>query len=449
MTDLYHSSIYNADGHVDSFWAQTAGPEVEGWAPLSGDRRCDVAVIGGGYTGMSAALHLARDYGVDVRILEAGPPGWGASGRNGGFVGPSSSKLGMSAMIARFGEDETRRYYRNGLAAIDLVRELAETESIDYESCGDGELGVAHKASQMNGMADWAATWRDMLGVDVDVWSRDELAERGYAGPHAHGGLFTHAGFALHPMKYARGLARACIRHGVAFHGGSEVTSWRREGNDHRLVTNGGSLRARQVIVATNGFTRDRLHPGFAGTMLPALSNIIVTRPMRTDELEAHGWRTPCPVWDTRNLLFYFRLLPDNRFLLGARAATRNTPATTEKYRRWLIRRFQTMWPGWRDVDIDYFWRGFVCLAADRVPHIGQLGDDPSVWHGLAYHGGGVAWATYSGQALARMIAGNEPADRWLSAVVRQPLVRFPMAAWRLWYLRGAYVLYGLKDRYG
>ena len=448
MNDLYHPSIYKADSHVDSYWAESAGPEVEDWAPLSGDHRCEVAVIGGGYTGMSAALHLARDYGVDARILEAGPPGWGASGRNGGFVGPASSKLGIGAMVDSFGMDETRRYYRNGIEAIELVRELALSEQIDYEPQGDGELGVAHRQARMAGMTEWAKTWSDLLGVPVDVWSRDELAERGYAGPQAFGAYFTHAGFALHPLRYARGLARACIRRGAVFHGLSEVTAWERDGARHRLITRGGSLTADRVIVATNGFTRDKLHPNIAGTMLPALSNIIVTRPMDAAELAAHRWTTECPIWDTRDLLFYFRMVKGGRFLLGARAATRNTPASTEAYRQWLIERFREMWPGWRDVDITHFWRGFVCLSADRVPHIGPLDDDDSVWHALAYHGGGVAWATFGGQSLARMMAGNEPADRWLSAVVRKPLRKFPLAALRLWYLRGAYALYGMKDRF-
>lgn len=449
MTELYHPSIYGAERHVDSYWAESAGPEVEGWAPLEGAQTADVAVIGGGYTGLSAALHLARDYGVDVRVLEAGPPGWGASGRNGGFVGPASSKLGLEEMIRQFGREETRRYYRNGLEAVDLVRTLGRDEAIEFDAEGNGELGVAHRPGRMDGMADWAKTWSELLGVKVEVWSRDELAERGYAGPAAFGGYFTHAGFALHPMKFARGLAGAAIRRGVPIHGLSEVVAWERDGARHRLVTRGGSLTANKVIVATNGFTRDRLNPSLAGTMLPALSNIIVTRPMTANELEAHRWTADYPIWDTRNLLFYFRMVQGNRFLLGARAATRNTPAATEHYRAWLIERFHEMWPGWRDVEITHFWRGFVCLSERRVPHIGCLEDDKSVWHSLAYHGGGVAWATFGGQALARMIAGNEPADRWLSSVVCQPVKRFPFAALRLWYLRGAYALYGLKDRHG
>ncbi|MBT5434492.1 MAG: FAD-binding oxidoreductase [Alphaproteobacteria bacterium] len=447
MAELYHPSIYRAEKHVDSYWAASAGSEVEGWAPLDGDQRCEVAVIGGGYTGMSAALHLARDYHVDVRILEAGPPGWGASGRNGGFVGPDSSKLGLSELKSTFGDEGVRAYYRNGLEAIDLVKNLGQDEGIDFAPQGDGELGVAHTASRMEGMDDWARAWGDMLGRKVEVWQQAEMAERGYTGPEAFGAYFTHAGFALHPMKFARGLAQACIRRGVKFHGHSEVTAWEKDGPRHRLRTPGGTLTADKVIIATNGFTRDKLHPGVAGTLLPALSNIIVTRQMSDAEVARHNWVTECPVWNTRTLVFYYRMIQGNRFMLGARAATRNTEAATETYRRWLIERFHEMWPEWRDIDIEYFWRGFVCLSAARVPHIGELPESPGVWHAFGYHGGGVGWATYSGQAVARLIAGNEPAENWLSPVVRSQLRRFPLPWMRLWYLRAAYLWYGMKDR--
>ena len=447
MAELYHPSIYKADRHVESYWAASAGDEVDGWSELSGDERCDVAVIGGGYTGMAAALHLARDYGRDVRILEAGPPGWGASGRNGGFVGPDSTKLGLSELKNAFGDEATRTYYRNGLEAIDLVRQLGEEEGIDFDPQGDGELGVAHTASRMDGMDEWAQVWGDMLGRKVEVWNREQLAERGYAGPEAFGGYFTHAGFALHPLKYGRGLARACIRRGVGFHGHSEVMAWEQDGPRHRLRTRGGTLTADKVIIATNGFTRDKLHPGVSGTLLPALSNIIVTRPMSDEEVARHKWVTECPVWNTRTLVFYYRMIKGNRFLLGARAATRNTEAATEQYRCWLIEQFHAMWPQWSDIEIDYFWRGFVCLSAARVPHIGELPESPGVWHAFGYHGGGVGWATFSGRAVARLIVGNEPADAWLSPVVRSQLRRFPLPWMRLWYLRAAYLWYGMKDR--
>jgi glycine/D-amino acid oxidase-like deaminating enzyme len=141
-------------------------------------------------------------------------------------------------------------------------------------------------------------------------------------------------------------------------------------------------------------------------------------------------------------------MLKGNRFLLGARAATRNTPEATEAYRAWLIGRFHAMWPEWRHVDVTHFWRGFVCLSAARVPHIGELPDAAGVYHALAYHGGGVGWATFSGRAVARLIAGREPPAAWLSPVVHTPPRRFPLPALRLWYLRAAYLWYGWKDRH-
>jgi glycine/D-amino acid oxidase-like deaminating enzyme len=212
-------------------------------------------------------------------------------------------------------------------------------------------------------------------------------------------------------------------------------------------VAKGGSVRAKRVLIATNGFTEDKLHPGVAGTMLPAISNIITTRPLTEAERAAHGWATGNPIWDNRHLFFYFRMLKDGRFLIGARGNTTARPEDETIMREKLTRDVARMWPGWRDVEISHAWRGFVCLSRTLAPNVGSLADDPSVFHALAYHGSGVAWANWSGRAAARLIAGNAPAREVVPAVIAQPLRKFPLPALRVWYLRGAYFKYGLQDR--
>ena len=139
---LYHESLYRFDEAQPSYWEETAGDRKLAAQPLASDERCDVAVIGGGFTGLSAALHLARDFGIDVRVLEAGHIGWGASGRNGGFCSVGGTKLSIQAQLNRFGGDETRRYYQSQVDAIELVRELGQEEAIDFQLQGDGEMTV-------------------------------------------------------------------------------------------------------------------------------------------------------------------------------------------------------------------------------------------------------------------------------------------------------------------
>lgn len=449
MTELYHPSIYDPRHPVQSYWEDTAGPPVEGWAPLARDEMCDVAIIGGGYTGLSAALHLARDYGIEARVLEAGPPGWGASGRNGGFCGPSGAKMSVADMTARFGEAETRRYFQTGIAAVELVQALGRDEGIDFDAQGDGEYAVAHSARAAEELDAYAATMTRVFGLPCQALSREAFAERGYRGPECFGAMHQPVGFGLHPLKFVRGLARVALRRGAKIYGETPVIKWEKGNSSHRIITRGGTLTAKRVIIATNGFTQDGLHKGMDGVLLPAISNIITTRPLTAEERSAHAWTTANPIWDSRHLFYYYRMLRDGRFLIGARGNTTARPEDEIAMRARLTADLYRIWPGWRDVPISHYWRGFVCLSHALAPNVGVLDDDPSVAYAVGYHGSGVAWANWSGRAAARLLADNARPAEAVPAVVGQPLRRFPLAALRVWYLRAAYAAYAVKDRLG
>jgi glycine/D-amino acid oxidase-like deaminating enzyme len=449
MKTLFDPSIYDDVRPVDSYWEATVAPAEDGSRPLEGEQSCDIAVIGGGYTGLSAALHLARDYGADVRVLEAGHIGWGASGRNGGFCCLAASKLSIKAMIARYGLAETKRFYAAQLEGIELVHSLAEDEGIDYDRQGDGNLTVAHHPSRLKNLEQEAEALTRLFGIPTRLYSAGEFAEIGHDSTEQFGALHTAAGFALHPLKFLCGLARAAGRRGAVLHPHSRVLDWQRRGGKHRLSTAGGQLSADRVIVATNGFTRDGLHPSCDGRVLPAISNIATTRPLTDDELAAQSWRTENPICNTRQLLFYYRLLADRRFLFGARGDSTGRPRDAEKIRAWLVRRLGEVFPHWKDVPISHFWRGLVCFTRDRTPAVGRLEDDPSVWYGFGYQANGVNTAPWTGRALARLIAGREGAQAVLPAVMSGPAPRFPFAALRLWYLRGAWLYYRMTDDLG
>ncbi len=449
MTQLYHASIYNRDGDIGSFWEASAGPSVEGCDPLEGDHSCDVAIIGGGFTGLATALHLARNYDIEPRVLEAGPPGWGASGRNGGFCDEGCTFVSLRNMVARFGLEETRRFHATEHEAIDLVRETAEAEVIEIDAHGEGIIGVAHKPSRMAYFESVSETVSELFGERYTIWSPDELAQRAYSGPEAFGGLHIPFGFGLHPLKYARGLARAALRHGATIHARSEVLGWERNGHGHLLRTARGSLRANRVVLATNGFTTDDLDARFSGRVLPVLSNIITTRPLTAGERAAQGWVTDAPVFSSHDLVFYYRMLPDGRFMLGGRGGTSTAPGSAERMRAWMTRRLGEMWPAWKGVEITHYWRGFICVTFDGLPHVGHFPDDPTTFYSLAYHGNGVAMTGWCGRALAGMIAGD-PSWRLqgLPGPLTRPLPVFPLPALRLLYLRARYALYRVQDRY-
>lgn len=446
MKPLYHPSIYAFDTPVPSYWEATAPAHEEGEGPLVGDQSCDVAVIGGGYTGLSTALHLARDYGVDVRLLEAGHLGWGASGRNGGFCCLPATKLSVAQLIKRYGLDETKRFFAAQVEGMDLVAALAQDEGIDFDRAGDGNFDVAHRPEAFDALKDYGDALTRHFGIPTKLYSKAAFAEIGHDGSEQFGALHMAAGFALHPLKFALGLAAAAQRRGAKLHPHSKALTWTKEGNRHRLTTERGNLLANRVVMAANGFMPEGLHRSFDARTLPALSNIVVTRPLSATELAAQAWHTETPICNTRDLLFYYRKLPDNRILFGARGDTTGKPEDGVKMRAWLTRRFGDVFPHWQKVEIDYFWRGLVCVTLKLTPSVGRLEDDPSICYGFGYHANGVNTAPWVGKTLADMLAGSNTGAINLPAVLSGLPRRFPFPRLRLWGLRAAYLHYRRTD---
>ena len=443
---LYHPTAYDPDTPIKSFWQSTITDEAE-YESLSGDVTCDVAIIGAGFTGLSAALHLAGVHGRDVRIVDAAWPGWGASGRNGGFCCMGGAKLSDTGIASRYGAGEAERFTRAQLEAIDLVATLLERHGIDADKGSGGEFQLAHRPGRLKGFEAEAADLAGRFGVKADVYDRTALEHAGLAGPEFHGGLHTHAGFSVNPLKYVIGLARAAAGAGVRLHARSPVLTLELEDGQHQLHLRHGKLTAKTVIIATNGYSSDNLPSWLGGRLLPVLSNILVTRPLTGEELDAQGWNSGHMAYDTRKLLHYFRLLPDGRFLFGARGGTDASPAAKAAMNRKLRGDFERMFPAWAHVEESHFWTGLACLTYGLVPYVGRIGGHESAWTALAYHGNGVAMATWSGRQIAALAVGAD-AEGMLPAVMRGPFGRFPMPFLRRMYLRSAYGLYALRDEY-
>ena len=440
---MYHATMYDDSHPVPSYWEATVESDDGEYRPLDGDEACDVAVIGGGFTGLSCALHLARDFQMDVRVLEAGSMGWGASGRNGGFCCMPATMLSVEQLIHRYGFEETQKFYRMQLDGMQLVRSLGTDENIDFDLQGDGNLEVVHHPSRLAGLTANAETLTRLFGVRTRIYSRQEFAEAHHDSAEQFGGMHMDAGFALHPLKFVKGLARAAAARGAVLHPHSLVRTWQRENGEHRLVTAGGTLRARRVVVATNGFTREGLHSEFDRMLIPAISNIVTTRPLTVEELARHRWQTQNPICNTRTLLFYYRMLPDRSFLFGARGDITGSPQAGERMRVWMTRRLGEVFPGWCDVPISHFWRGFVCVSRKLTPSVGRLDGDPSVSYGFGYHANGVNTAPWVGMKLAQQIAGRSIE---IPAIMKGLAPRFPFAWIRRYALGCAYLYYRWQD---
>lgn len=445
---LYHHDAYNFSKPAAGYWDAVTPPLDRPCPPVAASHNCDVAIIGAGYTGLAAAEALAGRHGMDARVLEAATPGWGASGRNGGFCCLGASALPLAAIVARYGRDETRRFFDIQRSAIDGVQAFLQRHGQWDRQAPLGELSLAHRPQRLAALRRDADDLRDVLGLRVQLLDRAALAERGCSAPEFFGGALSPAGFALNPLAYARARAGAAIDAGAAIHGNSPVLDWRHEQGRHRLKTGDGEVIAKAVVVATNGYSSEILPPWLAGRTLPVMSNILVTRKLSAAEWATQGWSSRQMAFDTRVLLHYFRRLPDGRFLFGGRGGLDASPGGLAAAQRRLRRDFERMFPAWRSVESEWSWSGFACLARDLVPYVGPAGDLPNVHAALAYHGNGVAFSGWAGAAVADCVAGSDGAAERLPAVVRGPMRRFPLPALRRFYLRLAYAQFGLIDRF-
>ncbi len=435
--------LYEPYAYSDAARAGCAWPVSTDWPRLDGDLATEVAVIGGGYTGLSSALHLAQA-GVGVTLLEAELPGWGASGRNGGFCCMGGAMAGDATLARRFGRDQADAWVNAQRGAIDLVADLIDTHNIDADRHSDGEVVLAHRPRVMREFNGERARLA-RHGIASDIITRAALAERGLTAEGAHGALHVKTGFALDPGKYATGLARAAQGAGADIRAHAPVEAIQRDNAGFRLTTPQGTVTAKRIIVATNGYSAEDLPPWLRTRTMPLQSNILVTRPMTEDERAAQGWTSDLMAYDSRNLLHYFRLMPDGRFLFGMRGGTRAGAARDAAMRDQIRRDFEAMFPAWAGVETPHFWSGLVNLSRGLTPYVGPVPGLPGAFVAMAYHGNGVAMASYSGALVADLAQGKVPRLPY-PTVMQAPLARFPLGRFRRVLLDASYRVFALRD---
>ena len=370
-------------------------PRREPHLPLTGTVDAEVCVIGGGFAGLNTALGLAERTVGDVVVLEAHDVGYGASGRNGGFVFGGFSR-GEDALLRELGPQGAARLYRGTLDAIELIRARIARYDIACDAVYGGVL--------------WANWFRDdavladrqtLLETRFDtrwVWvDRDAMRERVLTGRY-HAGLFEPRAFHFHPLAYANGIASAALRAGVRIHEHSAATALERDGAGWRVRTRTGTVRARQVVLACGGYLAG-LDPRVDAGVLPIATYVMVTEPLGARLREAV--RTDAAVYDTRFAFDYYRPLPDTRLLWGGRISVLDrSPAAV---RRLLQRDMLKVFPQLEGIRIEHAWSGLMSYARHQMPQIGPIA--PGLWLAQAFGGHGVAPTTLAGEQLAEAIA--------------------------------------------
>jgi glycine/D-amino acid oxidase-like deaminating enzyme len=417
-----------------SLWAATAAPAAP-TPPLAESISTDVAIIGGGFTGLSTALHLA-EAGVACCVLEAVEPGWGASGRNGGQVNPTL-KHDPDDLLRLFGPDKAEPLISAIGSSADVVFDLIERHRIECEPVRKGWLQVAHSPRAVPALHSRAAQWA-RRGVATEVFDAAAVARRIGSEAFAGGWLDPRAG-SIHPLNYTRGLTRAALAAGVQVHGHTPVSGLQREGARWRVETaSGASVRAERVVIATNGYT-GALWPRLRETLIAANSFIVATRPLSA--AQAQGI-LPCGETgsNTQRLLLYFRRDGHGRLLLGGRGHF-SDPAGPADFRH-LERALALLFPQLGAVPIEYRWAGRVAITRDFMPHVHEPA--PGITIALGYNGRGIAAATAMGKHLAARMSGSGDAFPFPISPIRP----IPMHGLQRLYIAAGVAWYALMDRW-
>ena len=363
-------------------------------------QKVDVAVIGGGFTGLSAARTLAKR-GIKVAVLEAHTIGWGASSRNGGMT-LTGLKPSMHTVIKKYGREIARRLFQCSLESVDTVEQIVKEENIDCGFARRGHLLVANKPKQFDALQQEVEFMQKEFNHKVRVVSR--AGQREEIGTDLYyGALIDEVSGGLNPAQYVTGLARAAERAGATLHARARVNRLEREGNRFLVETERGTIHAENVLVGTSGYTGN-VTKKLQKKIIPIGSFIIATERL-SDELANELSPKNRMIFDYKHYLNYFRLW-DNRMIFGGRAAF--LPENSNTIRRSaeiLQQEMVQVYPQLKNTKIEYVWGGTLDFAFDMMTHVGEI---DGIYYSLGYAGHGVAMASYLGKTVAEaMLSGN------------------------------------------
>ena len=360
----------------------------------------DIAIIGSGYTGLCAA-RILRKNGASVTVFERNTIGWGASSRNGGMATPGL-KQGIQKIYKMYGSKLAHEFWKASVDAIDLIEEIVDEHSIDCDWQRNGHASLATKPSHAPRLKQYGSWLEKKFGHVQNYISknqiRDEIGSDAY-----HGALTDEISGGLHASKYVYGLATTVSNLGVQLCEQTDVLDIEKnDSNYFRLITSKGDVRAKKVIVATNGYT-DRLVPGLKPLIFPVGSYIVVTEPL-SEDLQKIISPKKRMYYDSKWFLNYFRLTPDGRMLWGGRNDL-STDLDLDDSAKRLTRELYSILPDLRDIPITHTWTGKLGITFDLMPHIGEKN---GIYYAFGYGGHGLSIATYLGTEIGLLLSGKK-----------------------------------------
>lgn len=405
---------------VNSLWASTA-ERLREFPSLSDECQADVVVVGAGFTGLSAAHHIAKS-GLTPIVLEANRPGWGASGRNGGVI-TAKFRLSFRDIDAAHGRTMARRMYEIAHDSVEMVEELVSEFGITAARLTrTGQVKAAHNQTTLQAAID-EANWMKREMGDADLRVLDAQEVRNETGSEAFvGGVLNPGSGGIHPLNYVRGLAEGLARRGVAIFQETPVLKLRRENGTIIAETPQGAVRAKQAIIATNSYsdlTGATSH--MQRTLIPFRSAIIATNTLPRN-LAGRLMPTGRTYTETKRMMRWFRMV-DNRVIFGGRGAfgKQDSESAFDALRKAMVGIF----PDLSDVPLAFKWSGLVGMTLDSMPHIGRL-DDQTLFS-MGYNGAGVAMSSLMGCYLAAFVRGETPDVGLLDSSRLKPIPFYPL----------------------
>ncbi|MCV0425335.1 MAG: FAD-binding oxidoreductase [Roseibium sp.] len=427
--------LFSDDFRTTPYW-QDIAPSVS-VPKMELPCRIDVLVVGGGYTGLNAALQTARE-GLETLVLDTEHPGWGCSMRNGGQVS-TSIKLSFSKLVKRYGKDVATALCQEGQASLDYMHHLSDNEGLDLGLREVGRFHGAHKPHLYETLARESEAGHPVWNAQTFMVSRSEMASE-LGTDRYYGGIVYPHHCSIDVSRYHPSLLKAAQEAGALVKGNCAVLKIERSGNAFRIQTSEGILKAGKVILATNGYSGP-LSPWHQRRIVPIGSYVIATEEIPEDTVD-RLFPTDRILSDTRKLVYYYRLTPDRkRILFGGRVSLSETDPRSSALK--LHRDMSALFPALSAVKISHAWMGFVGYTFDTLAHCGE---DKGLYYAMGYCGSGVGMASYLGMRVGQKAAGTDTAP---SAFERISNPTRPLYQGNPWFLAPSVLVYRLRDRIG